>query len=318
MHAMVYKKYGTPDMLALQDVPIPTPKDNEVQLQIHAASVNSWDWDKLVGKLTPGSKPSHPILGADMAGIVTAIGSKVSQFNLGDEVFGDNSGGNWGGFAQYACMPEKMLILKSAKMSFEQAAALPQAATLAFQALNDSGSIVAGQKILINGAGGGVGTFALQMAKASGAHVTCVDKAEKLEMLQKLGADEIIDYQKADFMDSGQTYDMVLDVVANHSISALKTALKPQGRYIIVGGDTWLIVKCLFLYPFIGRGKGKIVKLLWHRPNQTDLQTLKILFDTGVITPVIDTIYPLKDAAQAFAKIGAGRAQGKLIISIDH
>ena len=318
MQALVYNRYGTPDVLSMRDVPIPTPKDYEVQLKIHAASLNSWDWDKLTGKLTPGRKPSHPILGADMAGIVTAIGSKVSQFNLGDAVFGDNSGGNWGGFAQYACMPENMLVLKPSNMSFAQAAAIPQAATLAIQALNDSGSIVAGQKILINGAGGGVGTFALQMAKASGAHVTCVDKAEKFAMLQKLGADVVIDYRNQDFTANGQTYDMVLDVMANHSLSVLKNCLKPQGRYIIVGGATWLIMKCIALYPLIGRGKRKKLKLLWHRPNQTDLQRLKTLFDNGTFKPIIDTVYPLADAAAAFAKIGAGQVQGKLIISIDH
>ena len=237
MKAIVYTEYGPPDVLQLKEVARPSPKDNEVLIKVHAASVNSWDWDQVIGtmqgRLGGLLKPRNNILGADIAGWVEVVGKDVTKFNPGDDVFGDLSAGGWGGFAEYVCSAEKELVLKPPAMSFEQAAAIPQAGLLALQGLRDTGKIRTGQNILINGAGGGVGSFAIQIAKMHGAQVTGVDGAEKQETMRRFGADHVIDYRRDDFTKSGQQYDLILDVVVTRPMRDYRRALCSNGYFCI-------------------------------------------------------------------------------------
>ena len=323
MKAMVYHKYGSPDVLELQEVERPTPKDNEVLVKVHAASVNSWDWDLLRGKpfvnrlLFGLLKPKTKILGCDIAGRVEAVGRNVKQFKPGDEVFGDLCASEWGGFAEYVCARENALALKPASMTFEQVAAVPQAAVMALQVLRDKGQIQPGQKVLINGAGGGVGTFAVQMAKSFGAEVTGVDSTRKLDMLRSIGSDQVIDYTQEDFTKNGQGYDLILDVVGNRSIFDYKRALSPKGIYVMVGGSTALIFQLLFLGSWISMTGSKKMGILAHQPNK-DLDFMKELFEAGKVVPVIDRRYPLSEAAEALRYFGKGHAQGKVVITLEH
>jgi len=269
MKAIVYSRYGPPDVLELKEIARPTPKENEVLVKVLAASVNSWDWDLLRG--TPFAnrlmfgivKPKIGILGCDIAGQVEAVGRNVKQFQPGDEVFGDISGCGWGGFAEYVCARENVLALKLASMTFEEAAAVPQAAVLALQGLRDKGKIQPGQKVLINGAGGGAGTFGVQIAKSFGAEVTGVDSASKLDMLRSIGADHVIDYTQEDFTKNGQVYDLILDVVTHRSIFDYKRALSPMGIYVMLGGGSWArVFQTMFLGPLISMTGSKKMGLL--------------------------------------------------------
>ncbi|KAB2331567.1 NAD(P)-dependent alcohol dehydrogenase [Cytobacillus depressus] len=260
MKAMVYDKYGTTDVLTLKEVEIPTPQENEVLVKVHAVSVNSWDWDLLRGKpflarLGGLLKPKYMILGADIAGRVEAIGRNVKHLLPGNEVFGDISWCGWGGFAEFVCVHEDALSLKPSSMTFEQATAIPQAAVLALQGLRNKGQLQEGQTVLINGAGGGVGTFALQIAKLHGAKVTCVDSTVKLDMLKAMGADNVIDYTQEDFTKKKQFYDLILDVVGTRSISDYKRILKPKGKYVMVGGSLSLISEFLHFPLFRNRAR---------------------------------------------------------------
>lgn len=240
MKAVVYTKYGPPDVLELKEIEKPIPKDDEVLIKVHGASVNSWDWDLLRGtpflnRLFFGLlKPKYKILGADIAGRVEVVGRNVKQFLPGDEVFGDLCECGWGGFAEYVCARENALALKPASMTFEEVAAVPQAAVMALQGLRDQGQIQPGQKVLINGAGGGVGTFAVQIAKSFGAEVTGVDSTSKLDMMRSIGADQVIDYTQEDFTQNGQRYDLILDAAAYRSIFDYKRALSPKGIFVVV------------------------------------------------------------------------------------
>lgn len=322
MKAIVYYRYGSPDVLQVQDVPKPVPTKDEVLVKVHAASINSWDWDlvkgnhlllRLLGGLT---KPRHKVLGADVAGRVEAAGSDVTQFKPGDEVFGDIAGSGFGGFAKYVCVPEKLLAKKSRHMSFEQAAALPQAGLLALQGLRYKGTIEAGQKVLINGAGGGVGTLALQYAKLCGAEVTCVDKEEKFEMLRSLGADHFIDYTKEDYTRNGQQYDRILDVIAHRMVADYKRALKPGGVFAMIGGSMGgLLLKLMLLGPLLSTG-GKKLGIMGYRPTRKDLDELTALFESGKVIPVIDKVYPLAETAEAFRYFGTGNVKGKVVIVV--
>jgi len=321
MKAIVYHKYGSPDVLELKEVEKPTPKGNEVLIKVHAASVNSWDWNLLRGtpflvRLGGLLKPKYKILGADIAGRVEAVGRNVKQFQPGDEVFGDISGCGWGGFAEYVCARENALALKSASMTFEEAASVPQAAVLALQGLRDKGQIPPGQKVLINGAGGGVGTFAVQIAKTFGAEVTGVDSTGKLDMLRSIGADQVIDYTKEDFTKNGQRYDLILDVVAYRSIFDYKRALRPNGICVLVGGSMAAIFKALFFGSLITRGKK--IGVLMHKPNKNDLNSMKELFEAGKVVPVIDRHYPLSEVPEALRYFGEGHVQGKVVITVEH
>jgi len=321
MKAIVYSDYGLPEVLRLEEVPVPIPREDEVLIKVHAASVNSWDWDLVRGtpffnRLGGLRKPKHPILGADIAGRVEAVGEKVALFKSGDEVFGDLSHGGWGGFAEYVCARESELVLKSAGMSFEEAAAIPQAAVLALQGLRCGGKIERGQKVLFNGAGGGVGTFGLQIAKSFGAEVTGVDSAEKLDLLRRLGADHVVDYSEHDFVRDGGGYDLVLDVVASRSVFDCRRALNPEGTYVVVGGAMATIAQTFFLGLWFSMVDNKAIRLLIHRPNRNDLEHLKELCATGEVVPVIDRCFPLSEVGRAVQYLGEGRVQGKVIINV--
>lgn len=323
MKAIVYTKYGTTDVLKLKDVEKPTPKDNEVLIKVHAASVNSWDWDLLRGvpfmvRLEGLLKPKYKILGADIAGRVEAVGKDVKQFLPGDEVFGDISGCSWGGFAEYVCARENALTLKSTSMTFEKAAAIPQAAVLALQGLRDKGQIQKGQKVLINGAGGGVGTFAVQIAKLFGAEVIGVDSTKKLDMLKSIGADQVIDYTQVDFTQNGERYDLILDVAGYRSIFDYKRALSPNGTYVMIGGSMSRIFQVMFLGPWISMIGSKKLGILMHKPNKNDQNFMKELFEAGKVAPVIDRCYSLIEVAEALRYFGEGQHKGKVVISMEH
>lgn len=321
MQAIVYTAYGPPHVLQYKEVEKPVPKAAEVLIKVHATSINSWDWDLLRGepflaRLEGLRKPKYQILGCDVAGRVEAVGSHVTQFQPGDAVFGDLSACGWGGFAEYVCAQENALTLKPAGMTFAQAAAIPQAAVLALQGLRDHRAIQPGQKVLINGAGGGVGTFAVQMAKTFGAEVTAVDHTQKLDRLRALGADHVIDYTKADFTRNGQRYDLILDVVATRSLFDYKRALTPDGIFVMVGGATATIFQAATLgtwFSLTGRQK---LGLLLHKPNK-DLDFIKALFAAGQVIPVIDQCYSLAEVPDAFHYFGQGHAQGKVVIMLE-
>jgi len=289
-------------------------------VKIKAASVNSWDWDLLTGRpyiyrLMFGlMKPKFPVIGSDIAGVVVEIGKDVTLFKPGDEVFGDISGIGFGAFAEYACVPENLLAAKPARMSFEEAAAVPQAGVLALQGLRKGGEIKPGQHILLNGAGGGVGTFAIQIAKQKGAEVTCVDKGEKLQLLSELGADHVVDYSKADFLSGKSQYDLVVDVVARRSVYDYYHILNPGGHYVIVGGSISTIFQNWTLCTWMNRMKGKEISLLLHKPGREDLNLLGKMWEDGFLKPVVEKIYPLSQTAEAVQRIGEGKAMGKLVI----
>ncbi len=321
MKAVVCTKYGPPDVLQLKEVAKSAPKHNEVLVKVHAASLNAADFEYLRGvffvRLAAPVRPTFKIFGSDMAGQVEAVGRNVKQFQPGDEVFGDLSTSGFGAFAEYVCASESALALKSASMTFEEAAALPQAAVLALQGLRDKGQIQPGQKVLINGAGGGVGTFAVQLAKYFGAEVTGVDSTKKLDMLRSLGADQVIDYTQEDYTRSGQHYDRIIDVVARRSIFDYKRALNPRGIYLMVGGSTAAIFQVFLLGPLISMTGSKKMGALMLKPNK-DLAFLKELFEAGKVKPVIDRRYPLSEAAEAFRYLEEGHAKGKVVITLEH
>ncbi len=322
MKAIVYHKYGSPDVLKLEEVQKPTLKDDQVLIKVYAVSVNLSDWEGLTGKpfyarIAGPFKPANKILGSDIAGRVEAVGRNVRQFKPGDEVFGLmlNYGG---GFAEYACKSEKALALKPAGMTFEQAAAIPQAGFIALQGIRDKGQVQAGQKVLINGAGGGAGTFAIQLAKLAGAEVTGVDNAEKLDLMRSLGADHVIDYRKEDFTKNGRSYDLILDVVAYRSVFAYERALKPNGTCFVVGGSASRMLQILLLGSRIGRSAGKKINVLLVETNAKDLVSMTELYAAGKVVPVIDRTYPLSKVPEALRYLGKGHAKGKVVITINH
>lgn len=322
MRALVYETYGQPDVLRIEEVEIPKPKEHEVLIAVHAASVNSWDWDLLRGKpfvnrIGGMRRPRYRILGADIAGRVIAVGAAAKRFRPGDEVFGDISGCGWGGFAEYVCADEKALTPKPEGISFEQAAAIPQAAVLALQGLRDKGKLAKGSHVLINGAGGGVGTFGIQYAKLHGAVVTGVDRAEKLETLLSVGADHVVDYMNEDFTAGDKRYDLILDVVGNRSVFAIQRALQQGGTYVMVGGPFPRIFQTLLTAPLTAKLQKKTLGLLIHKPNHEDQLIWRSLVETGQVKPVIDRVYSLGDAAKAFEYFGQGRAIGKVVVRID-
>jgi NADPH:quinone reductase-like Zn-dependent oxidoreductase len=318
MKAVVWTRYGSPDVLQQQDYEKPTPKDNEVLVKVHAASINSWDWELLSGrgKINLGGllKPPYKILGCDVAGTVEGVGRNVTCFRPGDEAFGDLCRDGWGGFAEYVCARETSLSLKGTGLSFEQAAAIPQAASLALQSLRDKGKIRSGQQVLINGAGGGVGTFAVQIAKSFGAEVTGVDRAEKLDMLLSLGADHVVDYAKEDFTRRGQEYDLIVDVMSHRSVFDYKRALAPKGICVLVGGSGGAVFQSLILGSWaLGNRK---VTLLLYKPNPLDLARICDIIEAGKVVPVIDKRYMLSEVADAFRYFAEGNAKGKVVVTV--
>jgi len=323
MKAIVYTKYGPPDVLQLKEVEKPTPKDNEVLIKVHAASVNYADWGLLRGKpflvrlMEFGPlKPKNQILGADLAGRVEAVGRNVKQFQPGDEVFGDISGCGWGAFAEYVSIPENALVLKPANISFEEAAAVPLAAVTALQGLRDKGQIQPGQKVLINGASGGVGTFAVQIAKSFGAEVTAVCSTRNLDMARSIGADQVIDYTQENFTQNRQRYDLILAANGYHSISDYKRALSPEGIYVCTGGSMAQIFQSMLLGPWMSMTGSKKMGNLAAKSNKKDLFFMKELLEAGKVVPVIDRCYPLSEVAEALGYLGEGHARGKVVITI--
>jgi len=328
MKASVFTKYGSPDFFELKEVQKPTPRDNEVLVNVFAASINSWDWEILMGtpfvnRLMAGLlKPTKiKILGCDIAGRVVAVGKNVKRLQPGDEVFGDLSRCGWGGFAEYVCAPENALALKPASMTFEQAAAVPQAGLLALQGLRkgqiQQGQIQAGQKVLINGASGGVGSFSVQMVKSFGAEVTGVCSTKKMEFVRSMGADHVIDYTQEDFTKNGQRYDLILDIKGSHSIFDYKRALSPKGIYVMVGGSSALVNQVLFLGSWISMFSRKKMGLLLHKANK-GLAFMNELFEAGKVVPVIDRRFPLSKVSDALRYFGEGHARGKVVIIMEH
>ena len=314
MRAIVYQKYGSPDDLELQEVDKPTPADGEVLVRIHATSANPLDWHFLRGTpfvvraMAGLLKPKHQILGADVAGRVEAVGGKVTQFQPGDEIFG--CGNPLGAFAEYLCLPEKGVVLKPANLSYEQAAAVPVAALTALQALRDKGQIQPGHEVLINGAAGGVGTFAVQIAKSFGAEVAGVCSTRNLEMVQSIGADRAIDYSKEDFTRTGERYDVILDLVGNRSGSDYKRALHANGILVAAASESVLRTQWMVM-----TGGKNMVSML-TKPNHKDLGFLKDLLETGKVSPVIDRSYALSEVAEALRYLEKGHAQGKVVITV--
>jgi NADPH:quinone reductase-like Zn-dependent oxidoreductase len=321
MKAVVYEKYGSPDVLKLREVETPTPKDDEVLVRIHAVSINDWDWallpgTPLVARLLSGLfSPRQTILGCDIAGRIEAIGKNVKRFKPGDEVFGDLSP-RFGGFAEYVCAPETGLALKPPAMTFVEAAAIPQAAMLAVQGLRDRGGIQRGQKLLINGAGGGVGTFALQIAKLYGAEVTGVDSSAKLDFMRSLGFDKVIDYTQEDFTRNGIHYDLILDAKTNRSVFDYARALSLHGTYVTVGGSMPRLLQVVFLGPLISLFSKKAMRLVVLKQNK-DLAYMSELFEAGKVKSVIEKLRTLSEVPEAMRYFGAGHHKGKVVITLE-
>ncbi len=320
MKAIVYTQYGTPDVLRLQDVEKPTPSDGEVLVKVAAASVNALDWHLLTADIflvrLMGMgllKPKNQILGADIAGRVEAVGKNISRFKIGDEVFGDIG---HGGFAEYATAPERTLALKPANLSFEAAAAVPVAALTALQGLRKSGKIQAGQKVLINGAAGGVGTFAVQIAKAFGAEVTAVCSTRNLEQARQLGADHVIDYTQENFTQSGKLYDLIFAANGYHPLSAYKRALTPRGIYVMAGGKASQIFEAMLLGNLFSEKNGRTMSNVSAQIDLQDLLTLKEMLEAEKVIPAIDKRYPLSEVPEALRHLGGGHARGKIVITV--
>jgi len=321
MQAIVLEKYGSPDNLKIKEVEKPIPKDDEVLIKIHAVSINDWDWQIIEGKPFANRmmfglfKPKIKILGCDVAGKIEEVGKNAIKFKSGDEVYGDLCECGFGGFAEYVCAKENALAPKPAGMTFEQAAAIPQAGMLAVQGLFDRGDIKTGQKLLINGAGGGVGTFALQIAKLFEAEVTGVDSSEKFDMMLSLGFDHVIDYKKEDFTKNGQHYNLILDNKTSYSAYDYVKSLSPNGRYVTTGGNYAKLIKLLIFAPLISRLYKKKMYLVILKPNK-DLAYINELFEAGKIHPVIDGHYKLEEVPEAFRYFGEGHHKGKVVITL--
>ena len=335
LKAAFYTRYGPPEVIEIKDVEKPVPEDSEVLIEVRAASLNPLDGGLMKGKpytfrlLSGLLKPKVTQLGVDVAGRVEAVGRNVTRFKLGDEVFGvairfpQGSGAKvWicrGAFAEYVCAPESTLAMKPDNVTFEQAAAAPVAAFTALQGLRDKGHVQPGQKVLINGAAGGVGTFAVQIAKSFGAHVTGVCSTRNVEMVRSIGADRVIDYTREDFTKSGRSYDLLFDLIANRSLSACRGVLNPKGILLLAGGpgSRWMLglmarpVKALLLSQFVGQ---KLVMFL-ARPNKDDLNVMQEFMKAGKVTPVIDRRYRLNEVPEAIRYLEKKRARGKVVIT---
>jgi len=324
MKAIVYTKYGSPDVLQFKDVEKPSPKDDEILVKVCAASINAYDWHFMTADIflirvmgVGLFKPKNTRLGADVAGRVEAVGRNARQFHPGDEVFGDMAGHGNGSFAEYVSAPESVFALKPANLSFDEAAAVPMAGVTALQGLRDEGQIQPGQKVLINGASGGVGTFAVQIAKSFGAEVTAVCSTRNVEQARSLGADQVIDYTREDFTQSGQHYDLILAANGYHSLSAYKRALTPKGLYVMAGGSQAQIFEAMLLGLLMSKASGKKMGGVSAKPNQEDLVFMKGLLEAGKVVPVIERRYPLSKTAEALRYLGEGHARGKIVIHVE-
>ncbi len=324
MKAIVYYNYGSPDVLILEEVEKPTPKEDEVLVKVHAASLNAGDWAMLTGepfflRLMGGwglQKPTkHKILGLDIAGRVEAVGANVKQFQPGDEVFGESG---IGAFVEYRCVTEDKMVLKPAKISFEEAATIPEAALVALQGLRDTGQIQPGQKVLINGASGGIGTFAVQIAKYFEAEVTAVCSTRNLDLARSIGADHVIDYTQEDFTQNEQRYDLILAANGYHPIADYKRALSSEGIYVCTGGSLAQLFQSILLGPFMSMTGSKKMGNSARKSNKEDLVFMGDLLEAGKVAPVIDKRYPLSEVPEALRYIGEGHARGKVVITVEH
>ena len=322
MKAIVYTQYGSPDVLELQDVDRPVPKNDEVLIKVHAAAANAADWrlmraDPFFVRFMAGMrKPKNPILGSDVAGRVEAVGPHVTQFQVGDAVFGDLSGSGCGGFAEYVCAPESLLAAKPANLGFAETAAVPMAAVTALQGLRDVGQIQAGQKVLINGASGGVGTFAVQLAKFYAAEVTAVCSTSKMEMARSLGADHVIDYTQEDFTRNGQRYDLIFAANGSRSLSDYARSLTSTGVFVVAGGSMSQLFQTMLLGPMKSKSNGKTFRSFTAEPSQADLAFVAELIEAGDVTPVIDRRFPLDETPHAIRYLEEGHARGKIVITV--
>lgn len=321
MKAIITTRYGSPDVLQYGEIEKPTPADDEVLVRVHAVSVNAADWHRMRGKplfarfLIGGfRKPKYPILGSDIAGRVEAVGKNVKQYKPGDDLFG---GIGVGGFAEYASVPESKLLPKPSNLSFVAAAAVPIAAVTALQALRDNGHVRPGQKVLINGASGGVGTFAVQLAKSFGADVTAVCSTRNLDIARTIGADHLIDYTREDFTTNGQRYDLIIDIAANHSVSDFNRALNPQGTCVFTGFSTLPhLLQTRLQGAWAARTGSRKFLSFTAKLSRNDLAFLKELLEEGKIVPVIDRCYPLSNVPEAMQYFGVEHARGKVIINV--
>lgn len=321
MKAIVYEKYGSPDVLHLTEVEKPIPTDDQILIKVHAVSINGSDREGLIGKplyvRTGGLlRPGNRILGADIAGQVEFAGKNNTEFQPGDEVFGELPLDR-GGFAEYVCTPGKTMTLKPVSLTFEQAAAIPQAGVIALRGIRENGRVQPGQKVLINGGGGSAGSFAIQLAKLYGAEVTGVDNAGKLDFMRSLGADHVVDYTREDFTKSGKQYDLILDLIAHRSVFACQRALRPNGTYFLVGGSMAVIFQILLLGPWIRRTTAKNIRILAVPQNRKDLISIKELCEAGKVIPAIDRRYSLSEVPEALRYVGEGRAKGKVVIVVE-
>lgn len=324
MKAYVFPKYGNPDVLRLEEFEKPAPKEDEVLVKVRAASVNALDWHMLTAdiflvRFMGGGllKPKNTRIGADIAGEVEAVGRNVTQFKAGDPVFGDVNPWGGGGFAEYVCVPAKAFALKPANVSFEEAAAVPIAGFTALQGLRDVGQVQPGQQVLIQGAAGGVGTFAVQIARHLGAEVTAVCSTRNLEQARSLGAAQVIDYTREDFTSKGQQYDLIFAVNGYHPLSAYKRALKPEGRYVMAGGTMGQIFQAMLQGSGKSKKPGKQIGSVSAKTSQKDLLTLADLLEKGKISAVIDKSYPFNQAPEAIRYLGTGHARAKVVIVME-
>ncbi len=320
MKAIVYDRYGTPDVLRLEEVPTPAPAEGQARIRILAVSINGSDREGLIGRPLYSRfgglfRPGERILGSDIAGVVDAVGENHSEFKPGDEVYGEIPGYH-GGFAEYACTHGRTMARKPENLSFAEAAAIPQGGVIAWNGIRKRGRVQAGQRVLINGAGGSAGVFAVQLARLAGAAVTAVDNASKLDFLRDLGADEGIDYRREDFTRSGKTYDLILDLIAQRPASACARALNPGGTYFYVGGPISILFQILLLGPFFQKTRNRHLKVLSVPQNREDLGPITQLCLEGKVQTVIDKRFALEEVPQAMRYVVEGRARGKVVIIV--
>jgi NADPH:quinone reductase-like Zn-dependent oxidoreductase len=322
MKAILLKKYGLPDVLEIGEVAKPVPNDKEVLVRIHSVSINDWDWGLVRGKpfvirLFFGlRKPKKTIPGVDISGKVEAVGGKVSSFNIGDEVYCDLSESGCGGFAEYVCVPENVLSKKPSNISHNDASALPHAGLLALQGLVEQGKVKSGQSVLINGAGGGVGTLGIQILKPYGVKAIGVDSGEKLDLMKSLGYDIVLDYKKTDFTDNGEKYDLILDTKSNRSVFKYARTLKKNGVYVTVGGSMYRLLETVLFGSLISLFTSKQLSVLVHKPNK-GLSQISKLVEKGKIKPVVDGPYGFDKIPELIQYFGEGRHLGKIVVEIE-
>lgn len=323
MRAIVHTQYGPPDDLALKEMDTPTPRADEVLIKVHAASVNYGNLALVKGepfiiRLMVGGlrKPVHQVPGSDLAGRVVAIGKDVTQFRPGDDVYGDTAECGFGAYAEYAVAPEHVIAMKPANLTYEEAAAVPQAALVALQGLRDRGGIQPGQQVLIVGASGGNGTFAVQIAKSYGTEVTAVCSTGNLDLVQSIGADNVIDYTREDFAGNGKSYDLIFATGGYRSIFDYRRALKPEGTYVMAGGALKQVYEAMLMGPLVSMADNRKLVNLAQKPSQDDLDVMRTMIESGEVKPVIDRCYPLCEAPDALTYYGSGHVRGKVVISV--